>query len=790
MDIFRRKKKNTELNIRLSGGLYLERPRDAGRGHPLLCCLPKGILSFLVVFGSLGGFISAFEMECNYLLPAVVLFLSALYFSGLFVFQKNGFKDLGYIIYFFFYVMAVLLLKSYVNSGFAAVLNVVKQHGEVYFGLNTGTEFAERIDDRYWTITIAFIFIGIFEIIVLNIFLSNYMSLKFAVFMSMPLYVFPIYLQEEPDLFFVFCMLCGFIGIYVFKNSGHFKDGKVRHGYEETGRKNVTEISYTQNSRVYFGVLMVALCCTLLVGMCTVFFDEFEFKRRASQNPYKAATRDAVSGFVMMGFRSFYNNAYSRGGMSGGKLGDIVAVRPDNQTDLVVRFAPYSKDPVYLKAYTGLYYAYNEWQDWYQWSGALRGVSMYFYEESMSAEAHRLAKEFKAGKEGRARAVMEIQNLGADTGYVYYPYFTLFDDYTKYTDSQEQSFVGSKLWEKNRFTFYPNMGHQVKTDDRPSEECLDVWEKNRSSVDRFIAAAGVHAGQDDVVERVVSYFKEAYSYSYNPGRLPRGGDVVNYFLDDNKKGVCYHFASAATLVFRRLGIPARYVEGYAFGYNSVLNGKVREDLKYEDYYSGYSELGETAVMEVDVTDANAHAWVEVYLEDRGWIVVDPTPTSMEDMAEGSFWESLSNFWQNGPDLELAGDLSTLNLGFLKSDGVRLAMLLLMAAAVLVFVARLLILRFLRWRSWHTADLSRNLLWYYRDVCRKKSRRDKAFAKLSVPSEQISYLLHVNGRKKDEGQEDDEERVVRCLEEICFCPQQPAREDYEYVLGVLRRLGRR
>lgn len=791
MGIFRRKKENKELSVMLSGGLYLERPRNAQWQRPLFSCLPKGVLNFLVVFGSLGGFISAFDMECNYLIPAIVLFLSAMYFSSLFALKKSGYKDFGYIVYFSLYVHAILLFKSYVNSGVAAVLNIVKQHGEVYFGLNTGTEFAEQIDDRYWTITMAFVFIGIFEIILLNIYLLNYMSLKFTIFICMPLYVFPLYLREEPDLFFVLCMLCGLTGIYIFKNSGHFKDGKSRLEYEKTGRGETVEISYTQNNKVYLGILLGALCCTLFVGLCTVFYNEFKFRQTTSENKYKADTRDAVSGFLMLGFRVFNGNSYSRGGMSGGKLGNIKAIRPDNQTDLVVRFAPFSKEPVYLKAYTGLYYDHSEWKDWYQWSGALKGLSTHIYQESLFNEGKQLASAFEQGAEGQAKAVMEVKNMGADSQYVYYPYFTIFDDYTKYTDSKTGTFVGSKLGEVNRFTFYPNIGRQIRVDDRPSREYLSIEDANVPSVDRFIAAAGVYAGQEDVVERVVSYFNEAYSYSYNPGWLPRGSDVVNYFLDQNKKGVCYHFASSAALVFRRLGIPARYVEGYAFGYNSVLDGTVCEDLDYEDYYNGYSELGKTAVMEVEVTDANAHAWVEIYKEGEGWIVVDPTPTTMEQSGEGGFWESISQFLQDGSDLELGGDLSMLNLGFLKSDAVRMAILLFMGVAALAVLIRLFVRRLIRWKSWHTKDLRCNLLWYYREVCRKRSRRDPVFARLSVPSEQISYLLRAYESTEDSGQDTaDDERVIRCFEKICFCPGEPARDDYEYVLGVLKQIGKR
>ena len=53
-----------------------------------------------------------------------------------------------------------------------------------------------------------------------------------------------------------------------------------------------------------------------------------------------------------------------------------------------------------------------------------------------------------------------------------------------------------------------------------------------------------------------------------------------------------HFASAATLLLRWMGIPARYVAGYVA--DVPASGHVR------------------------VPDSAAHAWVEVYIEGYGW----------------------------------------------------------------------------------------------------------------------------------------------------------------------------
>lgn len=789
MGIFQKNKKKEEWKIEISDGVFLGRPAGMKRQNPLMSCIPKGTMVFLVIFGSLGGFISAFNVECNYVIPGIVLFLCAMYFSGLFAFKKSYYKDIGYIVYFIFFVMSIYMLKSYVNSGFAAIVNMVRQRGELYFDLTTGTEFAENIDDRYLTVTITFIFIGMFEIILLNIFVSNYMSLKLAVFMAVPMYVIPLYFQVEPNLFFVLCMFAGFIGIHIYKNNGHFRDGKERFDYERVRRKKSPELSYSQNNRVYAGVMAVALLCAMLIGGFTLLFSSTDFQKYYSENKYKTATREGVSGFIMLGFRSFFPNLYTRGGMSGGYLGNIAAIRPDEQTDLIVRFTPYSTEPVYLKGYMGIQYTKNQWLDGYKLKGERRGHSNYFYTESLAYEAEQLSWDFEEHIVGSSQGIMEITNKGADVSYAYYPYFTKFDDYSFYMENSDPFFVGIGLEETKRLTYYPNIRDVILEKDITAMQSYDytnVPEENYAAIDEFLQEAGVTKDDPKAVQKVVEYMKSEYSYSYNPGRVPTGEDFVDYFLSENKKGVCTHFATAATLIFRRLGIPSRYVEGYAFGYGKVLDGKVCEDLDYDDYYDGYSELGKTAVMEVELTDANAHAWVEVYVEGKGWRVVDPTPAVMEEGDSGrNFWDSIRNFWENSPDMSIEGDLSGVNMGFLGSDEMRFVGCMGLLLLALVVGIRFCVIRLLRWRRWHTKDLQKNMLYYYGSLCRKKARHDEVFGRMSMPSDQIHYLA---SRYTEKGKEPvDTERIIRCLEEICFSAAKPHREEYDYVMGMLKKI---
>ena len=71
------------------------------------------------------------------------------------------------------------------------------------------------------------------------------------------------------------------------------------------------------------------------------------------------------------------------------------------------------------------------------------------------------------------------------------------------------------------------------------------------------------AGQEAVVRSITDLVLSSGEYTLSPGTTPEGRDFVDYFLFENHKGYCVHFASTAVALLRSQGIPARYAEGYA-----------------------------------------------------------------------------------------------------------------------------------------------------------------------------------------------------------------------------------
>ena len=101
-----------------------------------------------------------------------------------------------------------------------------------------------------------------------------------------------------------------------------------------------------------------------------------------------------------------------------------------------------------------------------------------------------------------------------------------------------------------------------------------------------------------IAGRALAMIRRDFAYTLD---VPLAGrHEVDDFLFDRREGYCEHFSSAFTVLMRAAGIPSRVVTGYAGGYRNPVGG----------YWL--------------VRKSDAHAWVEIWLPDRGWTRVDPT----------------------------------------------------------------------------------------------------------------------------------------------------------------------
>ena len=202
-----------------------------------------------------------------------------------------------------------------------------------------------------------------------------------------------------------------------------------------------------------------------------------------------------------------------------------------------------------------------------------------------------------------------------------------------------------------------------------------------------------------LVNAALMMFREqSFYYTLSPPLL--GFHSVDEFLFRTRQGFCEHYASAFVFLMRAAGVPARVMTGYLGGERN--------------------EMGEYLI----VRQSDAHAWAEVWLEERGWVRIDPTAAvapnrvqqglygALPDANEVPFlarrggnyqwlrqlalgWDALNIRWNEwvlayGPDRQKEF-LSGLGFGAVDWGEMTVAMVGILGGLALIFLL-------LRWRS--------------------------------------------------------------------------------------------
>lgn len=165
------------------------------------------------------------------------------------------------------------------------------------------------------------------------------------------------------------------------------------------------------------------------------------------------------------------------------------------------------------------------------------------------------------------------------------------------------------------FQYYPKDERGIKYDVYTSRQGTPTFRNLLGDRERYLALP------DDMPERIeelaaewtegiTSPFEQAKAierrlrteYRYDL-QSPSGksDQPLDHFLFESKRGHCEYYSTAMAVMLRTLDVPTRNVTGFAGG--------------------TYNRFGNFYV----VRQGDAHSWVEVYLDGRGWITFDPTP---------------------------------------------------------------------------------------------------------------------------------------------------------------------
>ena len=180
-------------------------------------------------------------------------------------------------------------------------------------------------------------------------------------------------------------------------------------------------------------------------------------------------------------------------------------------------------------------------------------------------------------------------------------------------DKAELSWCGDLVVKDSGAGF--NGSYEVVVGDIPVQEneaylrqCLQV------EVAPEVAALAHQVAGDGPAElkvfQLVKYFQDNFEYGFGYP-FDRSEDPVAEFLKEKPAAHCEVFATCLALMCREVGVPARYVQGFL--------------VKEKNEWGGYWVSRER----------DAHAWVEVYIEELGWVQVDSTPPSVSAPVESS-----------------------------------------------------------------------------------------------------------------------------------------------------------
>ena len=242
------------------------------------------------------------------------------------------------------------------------------------------------------------------------------------------------------------------------------------------------------------------------------------------------------------------------------------------------------------------------------------------------------------------------------------------------------------------------------------------------------------AGSAEVfINQVLNKFNtEEFFYTLEPP--PLGNNPVDRFLFDTQRGFCEHYASAFAVMMRAAGIPSRIVLGYQGG--------------------EMNPMGEYMI----VRQADAHAWTEVWLPERGWYRVDPTaavaPERIEEGRYGAMldgvgaawgltapsewlyqvtmtWDALNTKWNEwilayGPDNQ---SRFMEWLGMEEPDWRK--MMLTLVTILIVLVAIISVLLMLRYRP-PPKDKAAQLYRKFTESARRRSRARRDAVELRIP----------------------------------------------------------
>ena len=532
------------------------------QGFPILKYIVNAFLLFGGTFGTLACFITSFALDVSLVLIGCVCAVLSILLA--FMYGNHKLKIAVYAILLLVCMLFVRYYYFYINSGMSAIHNVCMEQINSIFTLEKVREYTEIIENRYVTMTMACIALSFVLGILLNIFISEYMNPVAVILLTLPVVQFGIYFGLQPDIKAASLLLISWFVVLLIKFSNGY------HGLQW----RMKSVSRIRKHKHYYGFVtdannMAKIAGQLLLflaifgGVLVLFVPQKSFVMSTRCDKWKENTHDLADTLLSYGMYSLF---YIKDAQAPGKIANQRSIHYDGKEDLKVTLTQDVDSRFYLKNYTANTYHPME----FMWSQT--------NEEENSAKEQDLLYAYRTGAilqwdnqhaQTISKAVRKIQIDVLDESLQLYnadfvPYYVaaskdesavwrVEDALRKICTYYTQDVYAT---DSNIMDIYYDGGEKregAQTFLEQEDACyalaraynLQVPQENQEVISNICKEHHLSSDSETIVQDVVSFLAEEYEYTLKPGKVPKNKDYVNYFLQENKKGYCVHFASSA-----------------------------------------------------------------------------------------------------------------------------------------------------------------------------------------------------------------------------------------------------
>ena len=426
-------------------------------------------------------------------------------------------------------------------------------------------------------------------------------------------------LKAEPSIWLLLLLLLCWAGLLVLSAVAKPDSRKKKRPIYIQNRKN-SSLPY----------MFLSITLVLLLGYVLIFSGD-DYKPPESVDEAKLAVSDFEEHLRYDNLRGAETDSLSRG--------DLTETHPLEYTDnAVFTLKMQMPQSMYLRSFSGGSFEDDQWSEAAEgaYSGEYTGVMEWlaqqdFYPWMQQERLYRMSKDYDF-------VSVDVSNVNGSSKYIYLPYEAALSgdtlpgnvnykkDYGAFAKGlRGQREYGFKVF-LSKFQDYDETGladwlTEVKQsadwDEYADAEAVyrryvyDTYLYMSQEDFDLLAAIGAEKCEGKTIDYTLHYirktFDENFEYNTEQKAAPKGKGELAYFLEESRCGNDMHFATAAALMFRRAGIPARYAEGYYLS---------PEEMKLYTEMSGVT---------LDVSDSQAHCWVEIYLDEIGWFPVEVVP---------------------------------------------------------------------------------------------------------------------------------------------------------------------